>query len=307
MRWIIKNPAPSDSRRHKWGDFHFGRSLTKYLERSGHEVITHYDPGWDEDLEADIVIVLRGKYPFPPEVSHGGALRILWNISHPDDVSIEECATYDLVLVASRPRERELRERLDRPVHAMLQCTDLEEFFPTADTEPRRDFVFIGNTREVERPGVLWALDYGLPLQIWGRGWSKYGVPTERIVADYFPNEQLGGLYSRSRATINDHWGDMKRYGYVNNRIFDALACELPVISDWHEELESLVPGGILFYRDRTDFDRCVERVLLDYPTVQAGAREGAEVVRERFSFEDRVEELERLASHHLERSASKG
>jgi hypothetical protein len=54
---------------------------------------------------------------------------------------------------------------------------------------------------------------------------------TGQVVSDYFPNEELGELYSRSRATLNDHWADMRAYGFVNNRIFDALACGLPVIS----------------------------------------------------------------------------
>lgn len=301
MRWVLKNPAPSDSRRHKWGDFHFGRSLTKYLERAGHEVITQYDPSWDEDVDADVVLVLRGKYTFGPEVAHGGALRVLWNISHPADVTVEECATYDLVLVASRPRARELGSQIERPVFPMLQCTDLEEFFPrNPDGGHRRDMVFIGNTRDVERPGVLWALDYGLPLKIWGRGWQTYDVPDSRIIADYFPNEELGGLYSRSMATLNDHWTDMKDHGFVNNRIFDALACELPVISDWHEELEAVVPGGVLLYRNREEFDGCMEQLLLEYPRVAEAAREAAEVVRADFSFEQRVADLERVVEEHV-------
>lgn len=303
MRWVLKNPAPSDSRRHKWGDFHFGRSLTKYLERAGHEVVIQYDPGWDEDVDADVVLVLRGKYTFGPEIAHGGALRVLWNISHPADVTAEECSTYDLILVASHPRARQLESRIDRPVFPLLQCTDLEEFFPRDPDGARHDVVFIGNTRDVERPGVLWALDYGLPLKIWGRGWQKYGVPDERIVADYFPNEELGGLYSGSIATLNDHWTDMKDHGFVNNRIFDALACELPVISDWHEELESLIPGGVLFYRDRAEFDGCVERILLEYPLVQAETEEAAQVVRDGFSFRERVVELERLVAEQLHHS----
>lgn len=298
MRWVVKNPAPSDSRRTKWGDYHFGRALTKYLERAGHQVTTHYDPGWDADADADVVLVLRGKYPFPPGDTHRGALRVMWNISHPADVPVDEYATYDLVGVASRPWATELASRVDVPVHPLLQCTDLEEFHPGAgDGAPRQDVVFIGNTRDVERPGVLWALDYGLPLRIWGRGWDGFGPAEDRVVADYFPNEDLGALYASSRATLNDHWEDMRRFGFVNNRIFDALACELPVVSDWHEELERLLPRGVLTYRDRLEFEDCMQMLLLDHPRVQDEVHAVAVEVRETFSFERRVDDLCRIVS----------
>ncbi len=294
MRWVIKNPAPSDSRRKKWGDFHFGRSLTKYLERAGDEVVTQYDPGWDEDVPADVVLTLRGKYPFPPDVRHGGALRVMWNISHPADVSLEEYASHDLVCVASRTWASRLSVQVDVPVHPLLQCTDLEEFAPTSDE--RRDIVFIGNTRDTERPGVLWALDYGIPLKIWGRGWSVFDVSDEHVVADYFPNEELGALYSRSVATLNDHWEDMKAYGFINNRILDALASGTPVVSDWHQELHDELPqGGVLFYRDRDEFDQCMETLLLDHPALLERVAAARQAVHERFGFEHRVAELRSL------------
>lgn len=293
MKWIIKNPAPMDSRLKKWGDYHFGRSLTRYLERAGHEVVTHYQPRWDADEPADVVVLLRGKYPFPPGTGHAGALRVIWNISHPADVTPDEYASHDVICVASRPWAADLGAELNRPVHALLQCTDTEEFNPrAAGGTGRQGVVFIGNTRDEERPGVLWALDHGLPLRMWGRGWQAFDVPDSRIVGDYFPNEDLGSLYASSRATLNDHWPDMKAFGFVNNRVFDALACELPIISDWHEELADLVPEGVLFHRDREAFERCIEAVLLDWPRVHEVVRRAGADVRRRFSFEVRSAEL---------------
>lgn len=300
MKWVIKNPAPSDSRRRKWGDFHFGRSLTKYLERLGHDVVTHYDPGWDKDEPADVVLLLRGKYPFPQDTLHGGALRVMWNISHPAGVSSKEYEAHHLVGVASRPLARQLREQLEVEVHPLLQCTDTEEFQPPNSNCDREGIVFVGNSRDAERPGVLWALEYGIPLRIWGRGWEQFGVHRDQIQGDYLPNEELGELYARSYATLNDHWPDMKEYGFVNNRIFDALACGLPVVSDWHEELESLVPSGMLFYRNAAEFEFCLERVLLDYPSLSAGVEKAGEIVRTQFSFKRRTEELVALVEQKL-------
>lgn len=291
MKWVIKNPAPLNARGRSWGDFHFGRCLTRHLERLGHEVESHYDPDWDVPTDGDVVLVLRGRYPFPPARNHAGAMRIMWNISHPEDVSMEEYSSYDVVCAASRPWARKLEERLDVPVRAMLQCTDTEEFHLATTELARSGIIFVGNTRNVERQGLQWAAEYGLPMRIWGRGWES--TPLADCVVDrYFPNEELGALYSRSLATLNDHWPDMKEFGFINNRIFDGLACGLPIISDWHEELAALELPGVLLYQDWDSFEQCMEEVLLDSPRLVAAAESAAAVVHAEFSFEARAREL---------------
>lgn len=295
MKWIIKNPAPLDSRLRKWGDYHFGRLLTKHLSRRGEVVETHYHAEWGRDAECDVVLVLRGKHPFHGTPGqHAGALQVLWNISHPSDVGDEECERYDLVAVASRPRALELEAKTATPIVALLQCTDPEELRAgeRADGGPRRGFVFVGNTRATRRPSVLWAIEYGLPLRIWGRGWERWEQTRQRVVADYYPNERLGCLYTHSRATLNDHWDDMRAHGFINNRVLDALACGLPVVSDWHDELARHFPDQVAYYRDQCEFEACMERLLLDYPGLQAAAASAYRAIRQGFTFEQRAAEL---------------
>lgn len=297
MRWIIKNPAPLDSRLHKWGDFHFGRSLAKHLVRRGETVETHYHPEWGRDGDCDVVLVLRGKRALATrDGQHAGAVRVLWNISHPGDVADEECESYDLVAVASTRRAVELQPRITPPVVALHQCTDPEELATGgAGGHPRRGFVFVGNTRAMRRPAVLWAVEYGLPVRIWGRGWDRWRHAGQRVVADYYPNERLGELYWGSRATLNDHWDDMKAHGFINNRVLDALACELPVVSDWHEELVGHFPDEVAYFGDRREFAECMERLLLDYPSMQAQAASASERIRRDFTFDQRAAQLIKL------------
>lgn len=295
MKWVIKNPAPLDARLRKWGDYHFGRLLAKHLERCGETVETHYDGDWTQDADCDAVLVLRGKRPFRARPGqHAGATHVLWNISHPGDVSDEECDFYDAVAIASTPQALELSARISTPVVTLLQCTDPEELAAgqRAGDAPRHGFVFVGNTRATARPGVLWAIEYGLPLRIWGRGWDRWRQTRKHVVADYYPNEELGRLYTGSKATINDHWDDMKTYGFINNRVLDALACGLPVISDWHGELVGYFPDQVLYYRDKHEFEACTERLLLDYPRLQARAESSIATIREDFTFEQRAGEL---------------
>ena len=69
----------------------------------------------------------------------------------------------------------------------------------------------------------------------------------------------------------------MLDYQFVNNRIFDALACGLPVISDYCEELKEIFPDAVLYYNNKEEFDnytrilyqqaRLIEGLPVDNPT----------------------------------------
>lgn len=280
-----------DSRLKKWGDYHFGRSLTKYLQRLGQEVDTDYDPQWKNEKQADVVLVLRGKYPY--EVKPG-PINIIWNISHPETVSIDEFSSYDLVFIASKTHAEHIKKQIDPAVLPLLQCSDTEEFRvrdPAKDDE-RAGLIFVGNSRDAERPSVIWAIELGLPLQVWGRMWGKWIDTRKFVVDEYINNEDLGDLYNRSRATLNDHWPDMKRYGFINNRIFDALACGLPIVSDYHEALHELFPCEILYFSNKEELLECLNELLLNYPAVKARVNTTKELIQREFSFAVRAKTL---------------
>ena len=46
----------------------------------------------------------------------------------------------------------------------------------------------------------------------------------------------------------------------INNRIFDALACGLPVISDGCEEMKEIFPDAVLYYDTKEEFDACIQK-----------------------------------------------
>ena len=55
----------------------------------------------------------------------------------------------------------------------------------------------------------------------------------------------------------------------MNDRIFDALACGLPVISDSCEELRNIFPDAVLYYETKEDFGRCIRTLETDYASVK--------------------------------------
>ncbi|EDY38794.1 glycosyl transferase, family 2, putative [Cyanobium sp. PCC 7001] len=190
------------------------------------------------------LLVLRGKFrPKPAWLEHcPHRRRLLWQISWPLDISREELASYHRVFVASRQDRKRLAYLSGRPTHVLLQATDFRCF--GTPPLPSRGLLFVGNTRGVDRPLILAFARSGIPLTIIGAGWDRYGIQAER---ESISNHELPKLYAQSLAVLNDHHGAMRDFGYLNNRVFDVLACGVPVITDMAPGCpDALLPGVVV-------------------------------------------------------------
>ena len=301
--WQIKCPAPEGEGKVTWGDYPFARALQKYLQRLGLYVELDFHQDWNCETYADVVLVLRGTHSYRPDRRKGDCLYIMWNISHPEDIPREEYALYDVVCTASRAYAAQLEKELDIPVCPLLQCTDTEIFCPEERTQDAEEapfdhqYLFVGNTRGTDRPCVEWALKHQLPVDVIGKGWQKkYPDIGRHLIGKSVDNDDLPGLYRRSRVTLNDHWPDMLEYQFINNRIFDALACGLPVISDRCRELEEIFPDAVLYYDDEETFLACCDRIEKDYDGIKARVDAQWSLICREYSFEARARQLFEIA-----------
>ena len=154
----------------------------------------------------------------------------------------------------------------------MLQATDVTRFRPVpADPAHAHDVVVVAKSRDVFRSAVADAIAAGLRPAIYGSGWEPFVDPA-LVVSAYVPNEELPVVYSSAGVLLNDHWESMHEWGFVSNRLFDALACETPVISDDLPEIAELFDGTVLTYRDPTELRELVDATLAD-PTAARRAR----------------------------------
>ena len=301
--WVIKCPAPEDPAiRRRWGDNAYALTLKRYLERKNIYVIIDNKEDWNCEVGADVVLVLRGKFFYRPDRRNEKCVYIMWNISHPDLVTPEEYNLYDVVCVGSRYYAAQLKEKLNVPVVPLLQCTDTELFYPAEEATDTcdREYIFIGNSRGIARSCVMWAIEDNLPMRMWGGGWDKILADhLDLIEAPYIENSEIPELYRTSKVTFNDHWQDMLDKRFVNNRIFDALACGLPVISDTCDELKEIFPEAVLHYETREEFEECIKKIENDYDSVKAKVAEQWDMIQKEYSFEARVNTLVELAEEY--------
>ncbi|SFC43073.1 Glycosyltransferase, GT2 family [Nocardioides terrae] len=293
LRWAIKNPAPARSS--IWGDTHYADGLADALRALGQEVVIDRQETFERPTARhdDVALVLRGPEPARPTPEHP---TLAWVISRPDTVSGEELAGYDAVFAAS-PGWAERRSReWGVTIEPLLQATDPARFSPGSaapDTGP--EALFVGNTRGEFRPVVRDAIASGLDVTIYGTGWGRF-LPAERIAGTYLDNTLLSAAYRSASIVLNDHFDDMRRHGFISNRIFDALASGARVISDDVEGLADLFGGAVQVYRTPEDLRALASRWRDAFPDDDARV-ELAERVRREHSFGARARVL--LAAAH--------
>lgn len=299
MKWVIKAGFPDAPVKKWWSEYAFSRSLKKYLKRLGHDVVVEAYEEWQNTKEADVVVVLRGNREYFPDRTLDRCIYIMWNLSHPGQISDEEYNAYDLVCIGSASYLEKMRGRIHVPAVVLPMCADTEIFYPDSTPRGEReyDWIFVGNSRFVKRKSVTWSIEHGIPLKIWGANWEGFIPDSSKYVeADNIPNDDLPELYRNARVTVDDHYEDMIENGFINTRIVEALACGLPVISDDSEVLREMFHGAVLCYRDEAEFVEQTQRIEKEYDEIKEKVLSLWPLIREKYSFEACAARLQELA-----------
>ncbi len=260
LSFCLKIGAPTWEEAERWGDLHFVRALERQLRRRGHRCLIQVLEEWEDSagLSYDVAVVIRGLSRHHPKP---GQFNVLWNISHPADMTGEECDGYDLVCVASEQFAATLRERTATPVVVLEQATDPAIFYPDPSPEYEHDLVYVANSRNVLRPIVRDLLPTEHDLAIYGANWEGL-IDTKYVVAEHIPNDELRKVYSSAKIVLCDHWDDMREHGFISNRIYDALACGAVVISDDVRGLRGKFGEAVLTYTTPDSLRELVNRQL---------------------------------------------
>jgi len=293
VKLTIKNPAPDDDSQQHWGDFHFGNALQRSLEAKGLTVFQDFQPNWSMDHGEDVVLVLRGLSKFQPSKAK---FNILWIISHPAMVTSAELNAYDLVLTVSAFHCGLLCEITKTPVEVARQCTDFGVFYPAGgrlseEVKTREGIVYVANSRGQRREMAQWIEETNTRVRVFGRAWEKFGVGYF-VEKEYLPNSDLPELYRSARLCLNDHWKDMRAFGFINNRVFDSLACGLPLLTDSFPEIRAMFGNTLLYARNAEEFKNQIAFCESNYEEVLGRVRETWNELGSLYTFDARADEL---------------
>lgn len=267
-------PSPKPTAEHAWGDYYFARSLREGLEGIG----VRADLFFREDMVSDVKrkllpagareLVLRGNRRYDRKARE----QYIWLISNPLKVDEEEFQNATHVFVASDVFATKLMER-DISASVLHQCTDPEIFnADRRDPAKATDVLFVGIRRnKAPREVVPQLIEGGYHVSVWGKGWEGH-IPEKNYAGYHVANEILGSYYASARVVVADHQSEMLSEQFPSNRIFDALACGVPVVTDMVRGLPSDILPFVYTYEDRDSLYNAVDQALAE-GTEQASRR----------------------------------
>jgi spore maturation protein CgeB len=244
-----------------WGDYWLKENLLREFAGAGYTV-GGVNPG--------ILLHLFGE---PVKDIARSAYAILWIHSHPDRITFEILRRYQKIYCISESFTRKI----------ISWGFDAETMMvPTAMTpivrRKKYDIVFVGNTKKGQMRKVIRDLgDSPYNVRIWGWGWKGL-IPDEWYGGEYYENSRLNELYASSRIVLNDHHEDMRREGFLNPRILDALASGGFVISDRVKGIGELFGRSVPVYDTPEELRNMIDRFMRDDAGREHLAAEGRRI-----------------------------
>lgn len=267
LRFTIKVPCPNREVAQQWGDFHFANSLCWHLRAAGHRSRIEFLNEWNNhellEFGDEVSLTLRGLSPYTPSDKH---INLLWIISHPNKIALEEVNQFDHAFIASSAFQSAFSKLTKTPTSVLLQCTDsrfFNPFNPVAIATPFHDVVFVGNSRSQFRTSIKYSLEYNLRPSVYGAKWEGI-IPDELIINENIPNQRISNYYKNSMAILNDHWEDMRENGFVSNRVFDVIACGKSIITDNCDGILELFPNSAKIYESAEELFKQVTKSKLN-------------------------------------------
>ena len=295
-------------------------------------VAQQYGADFDHEAaidDADVVVV--HEWTDPELVARigrarrdGGRFTLLFHDTHHRAVSAEQdiaglmLQDYDVILAFGETlRQRYLKAGWGRQVVTWHEAADHVLFQPLPEIDREQDLIWIGNWGDDERTAEIreFLIEPARDLKLTG---TVRGVryPDEAIAAvraaglDYggwIANADAPAAFARHRVTMH-----IPRRPYVEAlpgiptiRMFEALACGIPLISAPWDDAEGLFRPGtdFLFAQNGEEMRHLLTDVLTDRSMAKDLERHGLETILTRHTCAHRVDELLAvLASHGSER-----
>ena len=243
----------------------------------------------------------------------GGRFTLLFHDTHhravsdPQAINAFDLSGYDGVLAFGETLAAVYRRwGWEGRVFVWHEAADIRLFHPPAEEEPREGAVWIGNwgdgerTEELERFLFAPAGDAGLPLEIYGVRYPKDALATLKrygiAYKGWLPNARAPEIFARRRVTVHvprRFYVDMLP-GIPTIRVFEALACGIPLVSAPWSDAEGLFRPGrdFLFARDGAEMAAQLRAVDQDEGLRAELVRNGLETIRVRHTCAHRVDEL---------------
>jgi spore maturation protein CgeB len=225
----------------------------------------------------------------------------------PEEIEQFDLSHYDAVLAFGEViRQRYLERGWAGQAFTWHEAADTRTFFPRTPAADRKDIVWVGNWGDDERSEELREYLIG-PIAALGLNARVHGVryPEQALqelqangieYGGFLPNYLVPDAFAAARMTLH-----VPRRPYATAlpgiptiRVFEALACGIPLVSSPWDDAEQLFHPGedYLIARDGREMRQLIRDVLHDPTLAQRLSHSGMRTILARHTCRHRVNEL---------------
>lgn len=228
-------------------------------------------------------------------------------VSAPQDMARYDLDGYDGVLAFGEAvRDIYQRRGWARRAWSWHEAADVSTFKPILGRRRDGDLVWVGNWGDDERSAEL-AEFLIEPVRALGLAAAVHGVryPAAALArlrqagiryAGWLPNHRVPDVFARHAVTVHVPRRFYARHlpGIPTIRVFEALACGIPLVSaPWDDVEELFTPGrDFLTARDGAEMRACLRTLLADRDAAAELSAHGLATVRRRHTCGHRADEL---------------
>lgn len=286
----------------------------------------HGDRTWPERLQGSDIVILHEWNP--PELAsllidirERVGYRLLFHDTHhrasstPEQIRLFELDRFDGILAFGQVLEKIYRERFGiQDVWTLHEAADTTIFKPNPGAAIHEDIVWVGNWGDGERSAEIreFLVDPisalpGTRATIYGVRYPEDGLAALRSAGirygGYLPNLDAPAVYSRARLTVHV---PRRQYasamvGIPTIRVFEALACGIPLLSaPWQDTEQLFRPGDLRFVETGNEMREAIRALLADPACAQEQAARGLETVLSRHTCDHRAAQLTSICEEVL-------
>ena len=228
-------------------------------------------------------------------------------VSDPDAIRTFDLSGYDGILAFGETLAEVYRRwGWQGRVWVWHEAADVRHFKPPVEEGRRHGLVWIGNWGDGERTGELESLLFqpamkaGLPLDVYGVRYPESALATlaryHVVYHGWAPNAEAPAIFARHLATVHvpRRFYTTMLPGIPTIRVFEALACGIPLVSaPWSDSEHLFRPGEDYLTAATTDeMTAQLLRLKNDPDLCRALAASGLETVLARHTCGHRADEL---------------
>ncbi len=291
------------------GDYFTALELGEGLKKFGWEIsfLPRNGQGYWYEVDAEVDVIISMLDNFDPRrirSSNMDLIKIAWPRNWFDRwVSNPAFNRYDIIFAPSKIALEYIKERSDKKPILFPIATNSSRFNDniTSKKEYLCDYCFTGSYWNDPREIMEMLEPEKIPYEfkLFGKNWEKIDK-FKKYYQGFISYSYMPQVYASTKIVVDDANRATKKYGAVNSRVFDALACGTLVLTNGKKGAVDTFNGKLPVFSTKIELNNLIEYYLSNEDERTAKIKELQKFVLQNHTYNNRADTLKEKLEYYM-------